>query len=277
MKLEDIKNITHTHYRKLKKHSKEVADNFDVEAIHQFRVTYKKLRAFLRMLSQKDGTSSEIKVPKKLKKIYTISGYIRDLQLQQQRIVETTKENRDKPKAYLMLLQQKINALKPELLEIFSEKPIHESKMKTDASPPGEFSPGDFQNFVEQKWASVYAIIKAGYFSDDDLHAIRKKLKDLLYILAIYKGAGNDLMLLDIWQGKDEAYFNKLLAELGKLQDKRTAIDLLKTFWLNSLPKYNRDLLQEIKKIWIKEKLLEKNLLVTKLTTGFPPQQALPN
>ena len=88
MNQEQIKHIINNHYRKLKKHIKKVSEDFDVEAIHQFRVEYKKLWAFLRMISQQQETAGEINVSKKLKKGYNISGSIRDLQLQQQRITD---------------------------------------------------------------------------------------------------------------------------------------------------------------------------------------------
>ncbi len=68
MNQEQIKHITNNHYRKLKKQIKKVAETFDVEAIHQFRVEYKKLRAFLRMISQQHAESGEIKVSKNFKK-----------------------------------------------------------------------------------------------------------------------------------------------------------------------------------------------------------------
>ena len=77
MNQEQIKHITNNHYRKLKKHIKKVSEYFNVEAIHQFRVEYKKLRAFLRMISQQHETAGEIKISKKLKKGYNISGSIR--------------------------------------------------------------------------------------------------------------------------------------------------------------------------------------------------------
>src|SRR5665647_1643877 len=101
MNKEEIKHITDTHYKKIKKHIKQVTKDFDVEAIHQFRVEYKKLRAFLRMMSQQKGNAGEIKISKKLKKGYNISGVIRDLQLQQQRILEVTKDELKKPRAYI--------------------------------------------------------------------------------------------------------------------------------------------------------------------------------
>ena len=99
MNQEQIKHITNNHYTKLKKHIKKVSEDFDVEAIHQFRVEYKKLWAFLRMISQQQETAGEINVSKKLKKGYNISGSIRDLQLQQQRIMAATKQELKKPQA----------------------------------------------------------------------------------------------------------------------------------------------------------------------------------
>ena len=145
MNQEQIKHITNTHYRKLKKQIKKVAETFDVEAIHQFRVEYKKLRAFLRMISQQHEEAGEIKISKKLKTAYNISGSIRDLQLQQLRILEATKTNLKKPQEYLSILQKEIDKLKPEFTEIFPEDPVNESKKKTDAAIPEEFSLKSFK------------------------------------------------------------------------------------------------------------------------------------
>ena len=264
-----IKHITNNHYRKLKKHIKTVNEDFDVEAIHQFRVEYKKLRAFLRMISQQQETAGEIKISKKLKKGYNISGSVRDLQLQQQRILEATKQELKKPQAYISLLQKEIKKLQPELSEIFLEKPVTASKKKTDASIPDKFQLNGFSNFVQKKWEAIYAIIASRHFSDDNIHAIRKNLKDLFYNLKIYVGVEYELLSLNIWKGKDEEYFNKLLDQLGSFQDKCTAIALLKSYWLNSLNIYNRELLERIKKGWVKDKVRMKKLLVKELKAGI--------
>ena len=274
MNQEQIKHITDTHYRKLNKHFKHILPGFDAEKIHQHRVEYKRLRAFFRMMSQEHETAGKITIAKNLKKAYSIAGSIRDLQLQQQRILKATKQEHKKPQAYLNLLQKEIDKLKPELSEIFLKKPVTESKNKTDSSIPGEFPLNSFRNFVQQKWAAVYAIIVSGHFSDDNLHAIRKGIKDLFYNLKIYEGVEHASLSLSIWKGKDEQYLNKLLDELGSFQDKCTAIDLLKSYWLNNLNKYNRELLERIKKEWIKDKLTMKQRLVKKLKTDIVPQQA---
>ena len=261
MNKEQIKHITNIHYRKIKKHLKRIVEDFDAEAIHEFRVEYKKLRAILRMIAQENETAGELKISKKLKRAYTISGSIRDLQLQQQRILEATKQEPKKPQAYLNLLQKEIDNLKPELSEILLENPIAESKKKTDASVPDEFQLTGFKSFIQKKWAAINAIILSGHFIDDNIHAIRKSLKDLFYNLKIYKRVELDILSLSVWKGKDEKYFNQLLDELGKFQDKCMAIALLKSYWLNSLNTYNRELLERVKKVWIKDKVGMKQLL----------------
>jgi len=274
MNKEQIKHITNNHYGKLKKHIKIFAVSLDVETIHQFRVEYKKLRAFLRMIAQNNETTGELKISKKLKKAYNFSGSVRDLQLQQQRILEVTKQELKKPQAYINLLQKEIDKLKPELAEIISDDPVAESKKKTNASIPDEFQLSGFKSFIQKKWTAINAIIISAHFSDDNIHTIRKSLKDLFYNQKLYKAVEHDILTKSIWKGKDELYFNNLLDELGSFQDKCTAIALMKSYWVNSLNTYNRELLERMKKVWIKDKVAMKQMLVKKLKADIVSREA---
>ena len=271
MNHDQIKHITNNHYRKLKKYFTRIIHGFDAETIHQFRVEYKKLRAFFRMLSQGHETAGEIKISEKLKRGYNISGSIRDLQLQLQRIPEAIKQDLRKSLVYLALLQREIDKLKPELSEVFSENPVDESKRKTDTSLPDEFQLSGFKVFIQNKWTTIKTIITSNHFSDDNIHAIRKSLKDLYYNWKIYEGTEQEALSISSWNGKGEQYFNQLIDELGSFQDKCTAIALLKSYWLNSLDTYNKELLGRIKKGWIKDKVSMKKLLVKKLRADFFP------
>lgn len=275
MNREQIKHITNDHYTKLKRYNKNFFPGLDIESIHQFRVVYKKLRALLRMLSQQYDQVGEIKISKKLKKCYNISGSIRDFQLQQQRILEVTLHDPNKPLEYLTLIQEEKDKLQQELSEIFLENPVTESKKKTNAAIPDEFPLSRLLNFIQQKWATIYAILSSGHFSDDNIHAIRKNLKDLFYNMKMYPRIELDVLSQSIWKGKDEQYFIKLLDELGNFQDKCRAIGLLKSYWLNSFNTYNRELLERIKKGWLKEKVNMKQVLVKRLKTDFIPHQAV--
>jgi hypothetical protein len=217
------------------------------------------------MLSLQKALDGEIKIPKPLKKCYSIAGAIRDFQLQQLRIMDATKEEPKKPLPYLIFLQDKIDSLKPELSKLFLTNPVDASKKKTDAMLPEKFMLYSFRKFVQQKWIIVFAIIKSGHFSDENIHFIRKNLKDVAYNLNQYKDTRLILLSKSTWKGKDETYYHQLLQELGNFQDKCVAVSLLKSFWISSLNTYNRELLEGIKKAWIKDKLDVKKRLIEKL------------
>jgi CHAD domain-containing protein len=265
MNRQQLKHTINSHYRNLKKWCKKIQEDFEVEAIHEFRVEYKKLRAFLRMLSMQPGIA--IKISKKLEKAYHIAGSIRDLQLQQQRIIETTLGEPKKPLAYLSILEMETSKLKPELSELFLGDTFSESRKKTDLSVLDQVPVNSFRQFAKQKWEAVYAIVSSGDFCDDNIHAIRKHLKDLLYNSKKYTELEQDGVPVNIWKGRDETYFNKLIDDLGIFQDKCTAIALLKSYWINSLSKYNRRLLERVKKEWIKTKVSFKQELVRQFKT----------
>lgn len=273
MNKKQVEYITTRHYRQLKKHLKKVAGDFEAEAIHQFRVSYKKLRAFLRLISHEHKTGEPIKISKKLKRAYNISGVIRNLQLQQQRILEATKRQLKKPTAYIHLLQKEIDKLKPVLLDIIAADPVDKSKKKTIAAVPDKFQLS-WNEFIREKWAAINTIITSRYIRDDNLHTVRKSLKDLYYNLKNVEGVNQYKLSQRIWKGKDELYFDQLLDELGNYQDKCTAISLIKPYWLNNLKIYNRNLLQRLKKLWIKDKRIQKKLLVKQLKHDLAPGQS---
>jgi len=261
-----IKHTVIGYYRKLEKHCKKITGKFDPDSIHEFRVEHKKLRAFLKMLSQEHAKSNKLKISKKLKNTYHVLGSIRDLQQQRQRILEASKYEPQKPRAYRIILQKEIFCYKRKVAEIDLEDVLTESKTKISRSLPHQLRARTFKDFVENKWAAVYAIILSGNFSDDNIHAIRKQLKDLFYSWKEYKEKENGKLSKYVLKGKDEEYFEQLLEELGSYHDKCTAINLLRSDWSDVLA--NETLLR-IKDIWIREKLGMKNLLVNKLTSDI--------
>ena len=265
MNKNQVKHIIDDHYRKLKKQLNHIIPGFDPESIHQFRVAYKKLRAFLRMISQQNKKGRGIKFPKKLKKAYKISGSIRDLQLQQQRILQTINQELKRPKVYLGLLQKEIEKLKPAISEIISEEPVTESKKKTKAAIPDKFTLLDFKVFIQEKWNAVNTIIVSGHLSDERIHAIRKNLKDLFYNLKIFDGIDQDIASISKWKENIEPYIDRLQLDLGNFQDKCVAINLIKLYYPDNLSTVTRKELEQLKKKWESEKLEQKRLLVKKL------------
>jgi CHAD domain-containing protein len=261
MKKEAIIHVTDGHYRKLKKKGTEIVKGYSAGAIHQFRLSYKRLRAFYRLLSH-ENVRGEIKVAKELKKAYTLTGAIRDLQLQQLRVLHATKMKPKSPRPYLNLVQGEIDALQPALAEILRHDPARLSKQKTTGSLPDNFSQKKFREYAAQQWKRIYMILRSGHFSDENIHRVRKILKDLSYALEQFEDAKKETLMLFVWNGKEKAWFDKLLTGLGNFQDRCTSISLLRSYWLTGLNTYNRNLLEQLKKEWIQDKIkMKKSIL----------------
>ncbi len=271
MNRKQLNHINNRQHKKLQEQFEKIADNCTIENIHQLRVGYKKLRAFIRMGSQRNETSREIKISKKLKEAYAVSGTIRDLQLQRKQILKAAKGDPEKPHEYLKLLQKQIRRLKPVLLAIHFKKTIAESRKKMASTMPDNFLAADFKLFAQQKWSVIHSIIAEGNFNDNNLHSIRKNLKDLFYNLALYKGVEHKKLLHSIANGIEKQYFEELIDELGNFQNKCMAVCLLKPYQLSSVSQHNRELLEKIKKRWTKEKAGMKRLLVKQLKETITP------
>ena len=263
MTREEIKNIVNKYFRKLKKQYKSIDPEFDVEAIHDFRVVYKKLRAFFRLIP--DGKAEEVKVPGKLKKLYRALGAIRDMQLQRQRIKNAVKQKPGKPQAYLAKLNREIRKQKEELLERFSNSIIADAEKKTALRLPSKLNKNNIRNFTQEKQSNNQQIIASGDFSDDNLHSIRKNLKDIYYVQEISNESENGRLPQNKKKSKDEDPAKQFLDKMGDFQDKRTGISLINSSWLMQITKNEQELLIQIKQGWIKDKVNMKRTLVSKL------------
>jgi CHAD domain-containing protein len=269
MDKKSIKHIANKHCRKAKKYFKHIFPDFNADSIHQFRVEYKKLRAFLRIISLSQKSSHELKVSKKLKRVYARAGYIRSLQLQYNYITRVTKDEYKAPLEYLRFLRTEVERQKPKLKKIHLQKSLKESREKIDATVPHKFTSGDARNFIQGKWSNIYTIIKSRQFNDENMHAIRKNLKDLSYDKKISEDLDTDILMYNIWKDKNEEDIEKLVDELGSFQDKVSAIALVNAQWLADLNNDNRSLLARIKRSWIRDKMSAKKMLLKKLTSGI--------
>lgn len=212
----------------LQRSGKKAGADFDMKSIHQFRVTYKRLRAFLRMPG--DGTllNRKIKMSRKIKAAYMAAGRIRDLQLHQEHITGTAeKSNRIPP---VKLYADETIKAKRLFAKTYTEINFSKAKNEIVASIPGKFSPASFKLFIRKKWEAVKTIVVSENFSDTNLHRVRKNLKDLFYNLELFKGSEYKIMCRLACKNKRISYFKKLLKELGNFQDKCVAIGLSEVY-----------------------------------------------
>lgn len=226
---------------------------FNEDVIHDVRVEYKKLRAFLRMISSKSNNGKSLKVSHYLKNCYVIAGSIRDLQLQQKFILNASKDEVKKPWDYIHLLQKHIDKSKAELRKTHLQKKTKNGIQHLNISIPASFDLPDFKCYRIQMTASFNSIIQQEKRSDDDIHQVRKLLKDFFYNLKGFKKAHGDIPELDGISGVTEERSKDLLEEFGKYQDSATSIEFLRPDWLQKLKPSTRKLLTQINSSLIKD------------------------
>jgi len=234
-----------------------MANGLDAETIHRFRVSYKKLRAFLRMLNSRKSAAKKLKLTKMLKSCYHVAGAIRDTQLQQRRIKA--------PAAYGILLKQKITALTPLLAKHVVLKPVAKAKKKILRKIPHSFSLEEFDQYSSKKWREVNSIISQARFDDTCIHTIRKYLKDIFYNQALFEKDKKKS------RNKRVRSTDGLLDELGKFQDKNVALSFLTGEWLQKSSPSGREKLQQAKAQIESEKEVMKKKLVNVLTSLTAP------
>ncbi len=263
MQRSQLKHITRQFHQELAEQYQQSRKHFDMDGMHEFRVVYKKLRAFLRMMSFGQGATPSLTMSKKLRKAYQIAGLVRDAQLQQQRIIEAAFQLILLPHRYLVLLQKEIDRQKPLFAKLLSPGDIKHQDKKVRLLLPATFSLPDAAPYFQDQWVAIRAAPASGRYCDQDLHSIRKRLKDVYY--------NQQLMKKDLPQPKLEekrqasAFYKTLLEELGSFQDMCTAIALLDSFGTNRIPKKDRQLLEVVKTVWLKNKTGMKQLLLSKL------------
>jgi CHAD domain-containing protein len=261
----EIKEKSKKHFKKTGKYLERVIPVYDAEDLHHFRAEYKKLRAFLRILSN-GKADKKIKLTKKVKKLYHVAGSLRDIQLQTARVNEQTDKGLEKPIQYLKFLNQEKQKLKLSFAELNSGNPVSHNQKISEKKLPCKFTFPDFKKFIRKKKQSLVLITKTGVYNDATLHETRKIIKDIFYNAGLFQTPGAIRLFSDTLRGNDEKYLPKLLEELGEYHDKAVSIELLKPEWLNAVNSTNRQSLHLIKEIWVDEKNRLKEPLIKKIT-----------
>ena len=261
MNQNNINCIKKKHFKKLKQYALLLSKDFDLEAIHRFRVEYKKFRAFVRLGSLSLDIPNKVKMSKKLKNWFNDLGHLRDIQLQQQRIISVVEMAPANLHGYSDLLNSEIIKLKNHLSEKHFEAAIKKNKKKINKGFPEKISKSNCLKFVTRNVLMVYQILLKGDLDDYDFHAVRKCLKDIFYFLAIEKAILSAIVPTTIFNSPDDSFLKYLLEDLGKFQDLCTAIILLKSTSLDSFNLEEQNILVQVNQQWVHEKeQLSKNL-----------------
>ena len=223
MKEEKIKEIINAQVATLSNLSAKMSDGFDKDTIHKFRVAFKTLRSFLRMLRMYIKKAG-LKLPKKIKRLYHIAGAIRDAQLK----LEKTEQHGLAIPGYTQHLRNIILQQKNEWDLHYSKKTLRKLGARFAAFECGPVHPVTMAGFIDSKIISIDSLCRLALLTDNQLHTIRKLMKDVIYTAGIaeknWKTAFEKIKETDI------AAFNLLAAAIGDYNDERALLEHLIPF-----------------------------------------------
>lgn len=252
-------------FNKINKALGKVTADFGSKDIHDFRVEFKKMRAFLRLAASDRAAGG------RLHHFYHIAGFIRNLQLQQQRIGEEWENKDHPPLSYLDLLNTE-KLTKIELAKKYARKKLSIKKEQQRAltTTPRRLSIAASRRFSRSAAGHLEQLSGARPIADDSMHEIRKRLKDLSYNQPfVDKEAALILPASLLTREK----LHSILEALGEFQDLRSGLALLQPYYLDRITDtQERAALETLKKKWEEEKeRRKKDLYVLLIESIHPP------
>lgn len=196
------------------------------ESIHKFRVTYKKLRALCRMMDVLQNGKG-INVSKGWKKIYKAAGAVRDNQLMQEMAADqfSSKALMELLEGQLVLHTKNLSAV----LDDVDPGKMHFNKWKHPAD-------NDYNHYFREM-ISVWMVQVLEPMYDDNLHTLRKILKDIMYNKAWLDEMGVESAGLVAMLPVDE--IDRVQKLLGDNQDRVVQNDFIRKMAV--LPMLSRD------------------------------------
>ncbi|MGN6419649.1 MAG: CHAD domain-containing protein [Pseudobacter sp.] len=221
-------------------HCRKIPGGFDVEDIHDLRVAYKKLRSFLRLMQ---GDDRNVKMPDEIKVIYRSCGTVRDMQL----IIERLREWKEIIPGFLKGIHHDLFQAK-ELLVIHIEDTSISKTIKElmDELPP-TVTEEMLKRFIQRKVATIHVLLLA-LEHEEELHAIRKALKDLVYVKKILETELKYDYAFPEWQ--DDNKLEELTTMLGDLNDQYIALSFLNEERMQQAPLEEQTALQQLLAQW---------------------------
>jgi len=182
MKQAEIKQELHKHFKKITSLYNDMLEEFELETIHDFRVEIKRIRAFVRLLNSSVQGEDRIKLSAGLRACYGFAGEIRNLQLHKKRIIELCQNLEvTMPASYLSILSAEEAIKKQGCRNTEKDVSLKDIEQRTISHVHHILHRKDINTYMNQKRKALESFLLLPFLSDDDLHGLRKILKDLSY------------------------------------------------------------------------------------------------
>ena len=175
MKPDKIKALIQEKTKVLTELADKISKEFDEDVIHEFRVAYKSLRAFIKLL-QESNSDKKLAIPAKIKNLYNITGMLRDIQLERK---ELALHKLVLPGYYDQLsytiIRQKKNWQKQ-----YRDGAFRRFEKRLASVEYSKLSIVQLRRFIKARIKEIKRIVKEGETPDNAVHSIRKKIKTIL-------------------------------------------------------------------------------------------------
>ena len=244
-------------YRSIRKHgagirqSVSVSTFFDEDDVHAFRTHVKKLRALLRWLGKDERT-----LPPSFKKIYRISGELRDVQV----LLKNMEENQVHCPSFTGWLRDNAGRLQQLWDDTYDPAVVRRLERRLRNPELKKPTAGRLQSFLNERLAKIESIVLLPAPGDEDLHDIRKELKDMNFVYVW--GQKNDCADED---DKMPETLKKLGEQCGDFNDRRVALMLLTAYLQQEQAPEVRQEAETLRGQWEEERLSGKRDLLKDL------------
>ena len=255
MKRKELEKVIEHHTAQLEKYALQIPGSFAVADIHELRVEYKKIRAFLRLLF---AGNDEKKLMGKLEKMYKAAGRVRDLQLFLPLLPQNTQKKQPLPR-FIQCLHQQLFEAKEQLVKEIEKIEWHKVTANIKKFLPAVMDDNMIQQFVHRKVASINVILLA-IETEKDLHLIRKHLKDLVHNIKIFRQHWGISFPATAW--KSEKMLNDIAAALGDFNDLCISAGFFNSCCMEIIPGEEKKLVKTWEGKWLQQKEETKKQLI---------------
>ena len=108
-----------------------------------------------------------------------------------------------------------------QIWQVRCKKSFVQQAEKTNSILPEQFTAETLRYFFLQKMEAIRLVTEKGRFEDDELHTIRKSIKDILYVSDVYTEDIKSTLPLLFWAEGERERLKTLAQDLGKYNDTR--------------------------------------------------------
>jgi len=260
-----IKELIHGHTQKLARHAEAIDKGFDEEEIHAFRVEVKKLRALLRLL-EVHYDHIPTRFSQKFRDLYHISGHLRDAQLMHKGWDEKGLPPLPPLKEWL---GKEIKKYEKAWKKQNEETSVGDFKERLQEMDYGHVDTDDLLLFFARRLNYIKRGVMNEPLNDEELHSIRKKLKDMQYVEKLCAGEwGKGLETIGIFPIKK---IQETADIAGKYNDLRISLEILAGFETDNPGPGVGKALTELKNYFLEQKIRQRKDLMDALQVFNPP------